>query len=226
MDALPGSPLPYRTLRELVQSALMEDILSNRYVPGQRLFEGELAATYGVSRAPVREAVRGLEAQGLVRSVSNKGIVVSRLSPDEIREVYELRCVLEPMAGRLAASQIGEEALHRLHAVIEQMDEALDDPKHWLTLNSTFHVTFYEASERPRLCRIIGELTNVVEPYIRVFLDVPGVLRGSNDAHHLILNAARRHDGAECANVLQRLLEASKELIPALVARSAQEGGS
>jgi DNA-binding GntR family transcriptional regulator len=198
----------------------MEDILSNRYIPGQRLFEGELAATYGVSRAPIREAVRGLEAQGLVRSVSNKGIVVSRLSPDEIREVYELRCVLEPMAGRLAGARIGEEALSHLQAVIAEMDQALDDPKRWMVLNSTFHATFYAASERPRLCRIIGDLTNVVEPYIRMFLDEPGVLRGSNDAHHRILDAARRHDGDEVAGILQRLLEASKELIPELVARS------
>jgi DNA-binding GntR family transcriptional regulator len=198
----------------------MEDIISNRYTPGQRLLESDLAAAYGVSRAPIREAVRGLEAQGLVRSVSNKGILVSRLSPDEIREVYELRCVLEPMAGRLAGSNIGEDGLERLQSVIGEMDRALDDPRQWLAMNSTFHVTFYAASERPRLCRIIGDLTNVVEPYIRMFLDEPGVLRGSNEAHHRILDAARRHDGDECAEILWHLLQASRELIPELVARS------
>jgi DNA-binding GntR family transcriptional regulator len=214
MDSFPSdSPIRYRTLREAVQNALMEDILRNRFQPGQRLLEGDLAATYGVSRAPIREAVRALEQQGLLRSVSNKGVMVSRLSPDEIREVYEVRIELEPLAARLAAPVVEESTLTQLRALLATMDTAIEDPKTWLSLNNDFHMVLYMASRRERLCKMIGEMTNVVEPYIRLFLNVPGMLRETHRDHHVILAAAERRDGQECALLVRQHLEGASELI-------------
>jgi DNA-binding GntR family transcriptional regulator len=213
------SRIRYRTLREAVQNALMEDILRNRYQPGQRLMEGDLAATYGVSRAPIREAVRALEQQGLLRSISNKGVMVSHLSSDEIREVYEVRIELEPLAARLAASMVEQGTLTRLRDLLASMDSAIDNPETWLSLNNEFHMVLYGASRRERLCRMIGELTNVVEPYIRLFLNVPGMLRETHEDHRLILAAAERHKSQECAMVVRQHLEGSSELIVRLTAQ-------
>jgi len=216
------SPVPYRTLRELVQNALLEDILHHRFQPGQRLIEGDLATLYGVSRAPVREAVRALEEQGLLRSVSNKGIVVSHLSPGEIREVYEIRGELEPLATRLAVPRLDDRRLDELERLLRRMDDVLDEPKEWLALNNTFHLMLYQPSGRHRLCGLIAELTNVVELYIRLFLNEPGMLPGIHREHYEILASARRRDAEECADLVRRHLEDSAETIASLAEKAGE----
>ena len=213
----------YRTLRELVQRALFEDILHNKYRPGDRLVETELAAAYGVSRAPVREAIRALEEQGLLRSISNKGVVVSRPSPREIREVYEIRFELESMGARLGAPNLTDEHLAQMERLASEMNEVFEEPREWLRLNNEFHLILYRASERMRLCQLIEELIHEVEPYIRLFLDVPGTVSENNADHRLLLAAARRRDGDECAAITRRHLQHASELVAVLVPEGAAQ---
>jgi DNA-binding GntR family transcriptional regulator len=213
------SRISYRTLRELVQHALREDILRIRFRPGQRLTEAELAATYGVSRAPIREAVRALEEQGLVRSISNRGIVVSRLSPEEVGEVYEMRAELESLAARFAVPNLDTATLQGLRNLLTKLDVTIDDTKTWLSKHDEFHMTVYRASGRNRLCRQIGELTNVVEPHIRLFLNTPGLLRETHREHHGILAAAEEGDAVGCAELIRKHLRNAGEQIVQLAAR-------
>jgi len=212
----------YRTLRELVQRALFEDILHNKYRPGDRLVETQLAAAYGVSRAPVREAIRALEEQGLLRSITNKGVVVSRPTPREIHEVYEIRFELESMGARLGAPNLTDEHLDRMELLASEMTQVFEEPREWLKLNNEFHLTLYRASERTRLCEMISELINVSEPYNRLFLDQPGTVVGNNADHDLLLAAARSRDGEECAAITRRHLQHATEYITVLVPAEAE----
>lgn len=216
--------IPFRTLRESVQSALREDILSNRFRPGQRLTEGELAIAYGVSRAPIREAVRALEEQGLLRAESNKGVVVTRLSPAELREVYEMRIALEPLAAGLAVPRLDDRTRDELHRQLEEMDATVEEPMLWLSLNNRFHSTLYAPSGRRRLCRLIDELTSMVEPFARIFLTMPGTLRESHNGHHVIVAAADRGDAEGCVVAVRDHLQGSSELIVRLAAQHELEG--
>lgn len=203
----------YRTLRELVQEALLRDIVRGNLKPGQRVVEAELEERYGVSRGPIREALRALEGQGLIQSRSNKGVFIASLSRAEIQEIYELRIELEGLAARFAATMSLTEQLAKMETLQEEMSKHIDDPHEWLTLNNEFHLTFYRASGRDRLCTYINDLMNAVEPYIHLYLDLPGQLISTHTEHGPLLAAARNGDGALCEEITQAHLRRAAEVI-------------
>ncbi len=207
----------YRTLRELVQEAIFQDIMHGKLKPGQRIVEAELEERYGVSRGPIREALRALEGQGLIQSKSNKGVFVSTLSRHDLQEIYEIRIELEGLAARFAASaQIGDQLL-KMEDLQEAMSENIDNPRYWLALNNEFHLTFYKASGRERLCTYINDLINAVEPYIHLYLDLPGKLISAHTEHGALLAAVRNRDSERCEQITQEHLLRAAEVIIDLV---------
>src|SRR3954465_7010764 len=111
-------------VRAQVLDTLREAILDHRFAPGQRLIERELVELTGVSRTSVREALRELAAEGLVQTIPNRGVVVATLKVDEARQLYQVRGVLEGLAGRLFvenASEAQRRALRKQLAVIERL---------------------------------------------------------------------------------------------------------
>jgi DNA-binding GntR family transcriptional regulator len=208
----------YRTLRELAQEAIFRDIVEGRLQPGQKLVEGELVEMYGIRRSPIREALRALEGQGLVKATSNKSVVVSRLTRRELREIYEIRVELEGLAARLAVPLLGAADLARVEELYDRMDGTIDHPREWLRANNEFHLALYAPGGRPRLHRLIRELMTSVEPYIRSFLDVPGKLLDTHADHGLILAVARSGDAAACEREIQghltRAMEITLTLLP------------
>jgi DNA-binding GntR family transcriptional regulator len=150
----------YRTLREIVQQQLEHDILTARFLPGEKLVEAQLSQLYAVSRAPIREALRALEERGLVRFEANRGAVVISLSALDLREIYDMRVELEGLAAQFGAEAIGDQDLKRMRSLLGQMDRSVLSPSDWIMLNNEFHMTLYRASRRSRLCRSILELMN------------------------------------------------------------------
>lgn len=112
------------TVRRKVGDALRTAILEGRFEPGERLIERELCALTGVSRTSVREALRHLESEGLVRSVPNKGPVVAELTLDEARQIYEVREALEPLTASLFAERASEAELKALRDAIGRLEVA------------------------------------------------------------------------------------------------------
>ncbi|MFJ3659895.1 GntR family transcriptional regulator [Streptomyces sp. NPDC090119] len=120
MSPLTAKPEPLGSVRERVLAALRQDIIAGRLGPGDRLVERELAERYGVSRVPVREAIRALVGEGFVLFESARRTVVRRLTPDDVRELFELREALEVYAAGLAAARATPEALERLRETLAE----------------------------------------------------------------------------------------------------------
>lgn len=131
----------HRPLREMVCDAIREQIVSGLHQPGARLVEDRLAEQLGVSRSPVREALRVLEAEGLVETIPRKGVVVATLSADEVADIFEVRVALEELAARLAARRGGDDAIAAVERTLAAAEVALEhrQPAELARLNTTFH---------------------------------------------------------------------------------------
>ncbi|MER5541851.1 GntR family transcriptional regulator [Streptomyces sp. NPDC001118] len=132
---------PLGAVRERVLASLREDIIAGRLAPGDRLVERELAERFGVSRVPVREAIRALVAEGFVLFESARRTVVRRLTPTDVRELFELREALEVYAAGLAASRVSPEALAELRQLLDQASRATEegDAEAITDINTRFH---------------------------------------------------------------------------------------
>jgi DNA-binding GntR family transcriptional regulator len=151
---------PYRPLSADAYEALREAILTGRLAPGERLVEAEVARQMGVSRAPIREAIRKLERDGLVEYIPRRGTVVVKLSPEEVRDAYYLRAHLEAYAIRRAAVRITDEDLAALEDLIARMRECAthEDLHGLIAADVAFHARICQASGSARLYRLWDSL--------------------------------------------------------------------
>jgi DNA-binding GntR family transcriptional regulator len=207
------APKRYRTLRELVQEQIIEDIVKGRLVPGDRIVETELSETYGVSRGPIREALRDLGGQGLVVFESNRGAYVATLTRKQIRELYEIRLELEALAARLGAATAGEDTVRKMAELLEQMHASIDEPREWLRLNNAFHLTLYEASGRSLLCTLIRDLMTKMSLYLHLHAELSGQLADIQDEHRLLVAAVQNGDPETAAEITRRHMAAAVSLI-------------
>jgi DNA-binding GntR family transcriptional regulator len=205
-----------RTREEFAADRLREAIFRGELEPGQRLDEHALAELWGVSRTPVRSAIRILAAESLVELLPHRGAVVNELSPDELEEIYLVRGTLEGMATRLAVPKMDEDRISLLRAILDEMDST-SDADQWLVLNNRFHHTIYQAASGPRLLSIIEYVRNISRPYIRQFIGAPDHMASSSGDHHRILEACANGDGegaeAEIRKHLLDVCEANLEFV-------------
>ncbi len=142
-------PLPlgaaHLPLGEMVRQALQREITSGALRAGDRLVEEELAKRYGVSRSPIREAIRALASEGLVEVNARRGAMVAGVSPDEAREFVEVRALLEGYNARLAARYRRPDVLSRAEAILREGSAGQGSPERLLELNARFHDTLAEA---------------------------------------------------------------------------------
>jgi len=205
-----------QTREEFVANRLREAILRGDLAPGERLDESALAVALGVSRTPIRSALRVLAAESLVDLHPHRGAIVSELSPDELNEVYLVRMILESTAARLAAPKMDDERIAALEALIQEL-ERTTDPDQWLALNNQFHATIYQAANRPRMISIIEYVRNISTPYIRQFIELREHMDSSRDDHRRLLEACKKRDGQlaelELRKHLQDVAQANVEFV-------------
>jgi DNA-binding GntR family transcriptional regulator len=156
----------HATAQAWVLDVLREAILTNVFEPGVRLRQEELAETFGTSRIPVREALRALEYEGLVRSEPHRGFTVTTLDADDVEEVYHLRVLLEGEAVRLAIPLLTDEDLAELNRLFEAMTDATD-PDEQLAARERFYLRLFGAAGRPRLVSLISRLRHEVARALR-----------------------------------------------------------
>lgn len=217
MDVPRMQPMSFpQTREEFVAGRLRDAILRGDLAPGDRLDEGALAGALGVSRTPVRVALRILAAESLVELHPHHGTVVSELSLNELKDVYFVRTVLECTATRLAVAKIDDERIAALESILDEMDRTAD-PSQWLKLNDHFHSTIYQAASGPRMLFIIEYVRNISTPYIRQFIEDAEHKRSSRQEHRRILAACKKRDGAmaeaEVRKHLEAVAQASAEVI-------------
>lgn len=189
-------PLQRLSLREQVRHRLLERILRGDYEPDERLVEARLADQFGVSVAPVREALRELDALGFVKSSPNRGVRVRAVSQSELDEVYPVRAALEGTAAGLAATRLGGEE-HLLRAAVENMIKAArtNDIDHYVQASTTFHRTLVASSGNRLLIAVWNSLAVEARTFISVSTRVTD-LHAAARSHLPIVDALARGDAA------------------------------
>ena len=184
----------YKPLREIVFTTMREAIINGDFKPGQRLMEVQLAEQMGVSRTPVREAIRKLELEGLVVMVPRKGAYVAGLSSEDVREVVEIRCVLEGLAAKLAAQKAGSEDISKLKLIIDNFEIAVNDKNiaDLISYDSDFHEIIYRTAKNGKLIQMINGLREQVQrfrvAYFTQFNNVDVLLIEHRDLLNAIIN--------------------------------------
>lgn len=199
-----------RTVHEAVAEALRKAIYLGELPGGTRLNQDEIAAKFGVSRIPVREALRQLEAEGLVQIIPHRGAVVSTLSPEELRELYEIRITLESLAVRRAIPNVTMDVVQELERLLAEL-ERTEDPLTWLDLNREFHNALYAPSGLKRLCHLIDTLRRNTERYLRIYVGPLGRIPLAQREHRKILEAYRERDADTAVAALQEHLSNTLE---------------
>ncbi len=209
-----------------VAAALREAIVSGEYRSSERLNQMELANRLGVSRVPVREALRLLEAEGLVIFDHNHGAKVAHLSPDNIRDIFEMRTELEVLALRSGLAAATERDVETARGLLMRMESLKDHPDEWLRLNGRFHMALYAPGRRSRLFGIIRNLRQAIDPYVRMYLVVLQRFQTSHAQHARMLEAYGRRDAAAAEAVLrEHLIETMRDLLRMLGPQRASARG-
>jgi len=191
-------------LADQVRERLLERILSGRYPPDARIVETQVARELGTSQAPVREALRGLEALGVVEITPFRGARVRRPTPRELLEAYAVRSALETLAARFAVPRLTEPDLARLGAEVDEMQAAAaaGDRHRVAAADARFHGLVVELANNATLLKVWGSL----EPFLRTYITliVPGAdPQWSADLHVPVLEALRRRDAAAVIAALE-----------------------
>jgi DNA-binding GntR family transcriptional regulator len=210
----------YQPLREIVFEALREAIVSHRLEPGERLMEVQLAEAMGVSRTPVREAIRRLELEGYVVMIPRKGAYVAQLSLKDIADAFEIRGALEGLAASLAAERATDEEIEQLERLIVKTAECLDsgDTGKAVQLDVQFHEKLYEASRNPRLTQMISNLREQILRFRTQSLSYPGRLAVAVQEHGMIADAIAERDPMTARKRAEDHIEAAQNALMELMA--------
>lgn len=186
----------YQPLREVVCETLREAIRSGVLKPGERLMEIQLADELGVSRTPVREAMRKLELEGYVIMLPRRGTYVANISIRDINEVFEIRTTLDALASGLAAERITEEELEQLERLLVSIGENIEtrNMKKVVEDDMEFHDILYKASRNQRLVGIISNLREQMTRFRSMSMSYPGRLKKTLEEHSRLVEAIAQRD--------------------------------
>lgn len=215
--------IPRQSLTSAVSNVLRERILRGELKAGDQLVQHSIATELGLSRIPVREALRQLEAEGLVKIVDHRGAVVSTLSADEIMEMFEVRMLLESHLLRLAIPRMTGEDFEEAENTLTSYTTSLkkeENVEDWGVLNWKFHSCLYEAANRPRILSMAESIHNNADRYVRLHLFLVHETTRANEEHREILRFCKEGDvEAACKALEQHIEYAGKSLAEYLRSR-------
>jgi DNA-binding GntR family transcriptional regulator len=222
-SARAGSMRDGAPFAERVYTGLRQAILDGRIKAGERLREIDLAAQFGVSRTPVREALKKLEAEGLVVDMPGRGLAATEPSPNEIMDAYLVREVLEGLAARLAAERATETDRMRLAVVLRQIHNAIraGDDSRAIALSNDFDRVLFRATRSRRLSHMIEAARASQGRLLRLSLQYPGRLAQSVEERTEILEAIQQRDPEAAEHAVRNHLRRARET---RIAQSLEEG--
>lgn len=185
------------SLTTKVFKTLEKAILKGEFLPGEALTEQSLSNQLGVSRTPVREALRQLELAGLVKTVPNKGAEVVGISEKDVDDIYTIRVHIEGLAARWAAEHISEEDIKKLRDTLELQEfyASKGDTDRVKSLDSSFHEAVYKASESNPLRQILSQLHNYIQSSRGLSIDSEGRAAAAVAEHRKIFEAIESGNG-------------------------------
>ena len=200
---------------ELVRDRLREAIYSGKLQPGEQLRQEELAERYGISRIPVREALRQLEAEGLVTRQPNRGAVVAALSVQEVIEMLDIRIGLECRALVLAVPNMIDSDFETATKLLKSYDKE-PRPQKWGEMNWRFHETLYAPCNRPKLVEMIEANYGHVNRFTRTQVSIASGKEKPQKEHYEILGACMAGSAQRAAALLEaHIAQTQKALLAA-----------
>lgn len=204
------------SLRGKVFSQLQNDILNGKYEPGESLIEMKLSEELGVSRTPIREAIRQLELEGLVLAIPNKGAVVTGITTQDIEDIYTIRMMIEGLAARWAAEKITPEELEEMKEAIEleEFYTIKNDTQHLLKFDSKFHEIIFKASKSKPLMHMLSTFHHYVQRARNLSLSTPGRAQKVLEEHRAIYQAIMDGDAEKAEKLTtEHISKASSNLL-------------
>lgn len=213
MQKQPTSIIRRQNIATAVTDAIRERILNGDYPKGSLLRQEVLAETFGVSRMPIREALRNLEAEGLIIMQVSRSALVTDCSIDEIDEVFRLRTVLEVELLRYAMPRMTSASLARSEALAEQLTQSYEnnDIKQWGALNTEFHLSLYQPAGKDLWLGMIQKLNNQVDRYIRLQLVLDHDIRQASEEHQELCRLCRAGDIEAAVRLLTHHIDATRD---------------
>ena len=215
----------YKPLRELVCEHIREAIINGTFAPGERLMEIQMADEMGVSRTPVREAIRKLEMEGFVVMIPRRGTYVSNMSIKDINDVYEIRISLDTLAAGLAAERISDEELEELQRLLVKVGNAIEenDMAKVVEADIEFHDVLYKASRNERLRNIINNLREQITVIRGVSMRYPGRLKDTQEEHRRLVESIAARDVEKSQEIARIHLENAERTL--MIAMSERKDG-
>jgi DNA-binding GntR family transcriptional regulator len=212
--------ITYGHVQDAVVDGIRDMILKGHLKPGDRLRQDELADTFGVSTMPIREALRQLQAEGLVIFRPRRGAKVASLSVSEYEEIYRIRQELEILACRWAAEDFERIPIDRLKLLLEEIEAAeanFDEVHRRMQLVREFFFTIFEASEKEHLLRILSSLWDLTQQYRRYFSSVPEIVPQRLANYRNVYRACEARDLEGLARAIRAIHAFGKSTLIALV---------
>ena len=205
----------YQPLRETVCEALREAIRNGVLEPGERLMEVQLADELGISRTPVREAIRKLEQEGYVIMMPRRGTYVSSVSVSDVKEIFEIRSALESLSTELAALRIEPDELEQLRTLLTEIEGHIErkDMDKIVETDIKFHGLLYQVSRNERLVAIISNLKEQLARYRTLSMSYPGRLKETLEEHRAMVEAIAAGDAEAAREAAERHMEQAEETL-------------
>ena len=201
----------YELLSQKVYRILKKGIIIGDFKPGEKILEVKIAEQLGVSRTPIREALRELVAGGFVEMSPNQGMIVSNISIEDIREVLQIRVVLEGLTARLAAKLINREEIKELEKFLKQMEYYInkDDVLTFIKMDAKFHELILNVCGNNWLIQMRKNLSDQTHRYKMSSrsLSIPGRLKYLREEHREIVEALKRKDSEQADRLSQKHIE-------------------
>lgn len=201
------------SLRGKIYNTLRENILNNKYKPGESLIETKLADELHVSRTPIREAIRQLELEGLVESIPNRGVYVRGISKKDMKDIYSIRLALEVLAAKWSIDNITDDEVNELKDLYELMEfyTGKGDIDRIAKLNTEFHQVIFNASKSNILINLLNDFQLYVRWARHESLSMPGRMEKALEEHKKILEAFENKDADEVVKTLTAHIENSSK---------------
>ncbi|MGC1105889.1 MAG: GntR family transcriptional regulator [Candidatus Acidiferrales bacterium] len=199
--------IPRLSLASAVADKLRAMIIRGDVQEGEQLRQDAIATDFQVSRIPVREALRQLEAEGLIKIVAHRGAVVSALSADEIEELFDIRALLECEVLKVSIPNLTDADFEKADSILGTYEKALwmkEEVGTWGRLNWQFHATLYSRANRPHFMSIIKMINNNGDRYTRLQLYLTQAFERAKKEHRMLLDLCQKRDAAAASDLLER----------------------